>query len=286
MTAYDKKKDMDFLDAVLDSTAKLPRRFILCGESMLDEGQFSDILISEIVGLYGGRSLPHIGFENFVNADKYDTLTVIGIEEARLSDYRGGVVVNNRQMPVRFIPKGYYTINMAFTKPWANRSGFVTQRVVAKQNEGKVREIRLFEDDAYEKVTAAYSLLPPFNQMDIPIEFLIWTQTYLSVAFDVFYRWQVGVKKNGVEVCLPFLRQDIKEVYKLRDIPDGKKRRDALKTIVRRYKRTAKDTGDIMEVREHFRNSDSFTMDGERYTIYPCLDDVERITEGARYGQI
>lgn len=277
---YDNSNDFKFIDTVLDSTGKLPRRFILCGDSIQDEGQFIDTKISEIMDIYGNRRLPHIGFMNLFGIDKYESLFIYHFEQPKRSDYRGGLVAaDGKRYPITAIPKGSYTLGCVFTQPWANRAGFCSTKTLVQQREDKLGFLDMSNLDTFGD---AYKLLPPFDKIPIGKEIFLWAQMYLSVAFDVYHRWLVGIKRKDIEICFPFLRQDIKEVYKLRDIPDGRKRRSALKTIVSRYNRTSADSGVTTEVREHFRNTDSFTMDGETYTVYPSLDDFERIGEVPR----
>jgi len=270
--------DLDFIGKALDSTGKLPRRFVLCGESMSDEGQFLDTKISEVMDLYGNRRLPHIGFANIFSTDKYENLFIYRFETPRLSDFRGGFISSDgKTLPVRFIPKDSYALEYTFTLPWAQRRGFYSEKIIVQQREEQLGKLEYFSKEALASLPEVYTIIPPFNKKRYPNELFLWAQMYLSAAFDVYHRWLVGIKRKDIEICFPFLRHDIKEVYKLRDIPDGKKRRDALKTIVSRHKRGVADSGSITEVREHFRNTDSFTMDGEKYTIYPSHDDAARI---------
>jgi hypothetical protein len=76
----------------------------------------------------------------------------------------------------------------------------------------------------------------------------------------------------------------VREVFRLRDIPEGRSRRDALCHWVRehwRQKREAPDGAEATKVREHLRGAREFTWNGLRCTIRPSAVDLERAAPAA-----
>jgi|SRR5581483_6031312 len=71
----------------------------------------------------------------------------------------------------------------------------------------------------------------------------------------------------------------VREVFRLRDIPDGKQRRTALRHWVTEHWRQNRDTdgAEAIKVHEHLRGTTSFTWRGLRCRIVTSQLDLERV---------
>lgn len=68
------------------------------------------------------------------------------------------------------------------------------------------------------------------------------------------------------------------ETFRLRDIPEGKKRRTALRHWVEQHWRQKRD-GDLTQVRKHLRGAQKFTWNGLTCLIEPAADDLKKLAE-------
>lgn len=68
-----------------------------------------------------------------------------------------------------------------------------------------------------------------------------------------------------------------REVFRLRDIPNGKSRRTALRHWVREHwRKKHDDPADESKVREHLRGATSFVWNGLRCSVRPAQEDLDR----------
>lgn len=92
------------------------------------------------------------------------------------------------------------------------------------------------------------------------------------------YKWGVSIKRPGFpSVRFTTDATGIKSIFKLRDIPEGKRRRDSLKNWVSahwRMSRSNKD--DEIYIRKHLRGHEKFTWFGYECTVLPSDYDVEK----------
>lgn len=96
------------------------------------------------------------------------------------------------------------------------------------------------------------------------------------------YDWNVAIGcGHGASFMIPVERQSAREVFRLRDIPDGAQRRAALIHFVTKHwrrKPSQKDDSDPdVLVREHLRGETKFNWNGLRCEIVPPAYDVERL---------
>lgn len=106
----------------------------------------------------------------------------------------------------------------------------------------------------------------------------------LSIQFSREYYWMVEL---GYEDCptVSFATDPtgVREVFRLRDIPEGKGRRAALRNWVREHWRKKRDARqDLTYVREHLRGAEQFSWNGMYCRIRPSSDDLRRNTPGVK----
>jgi hypothetical protein len=102
-----------------------------------------------------------------------------------------------------------------------------------------------------------------------------------GIALTQHYEWRVTLGYHGcVSIGLPTTPAGCREVFKLRDIPEGKARREALRNFVCEHTRKHPATDDEearIVVREHLRGSTRFNWNGLRCTIHPAQADLIRL---------
>lgn len=104
-----------------------------------------------------------------------------------------------------------------------------------------------------------------------------------SIQFNRHYEWHVALGyEDGPTLTFPTTPTGSREVFRLRDIPNGKSRRSALQNwVTEHWRRPAPvDENDAtILVREHLRGALKFTWNGLRCTITPSQYDVNRNTK-------
>ena len=105
-----------------------------------------------------------------------------------------------------------------------------------------------------------------------------------SIAFTIRYEWQVRFGlEGGLSMSYPSDRESIGEVFRLRDVPEGRHRRSAiLQLITQHWKRSrsqAPTEDPQVFVREHLRGQTKFSWNGLTCEVIPPKYDVERISE-------
>lgn len=109
-------------------------------------------------------------------------------------------------------------------------------------------------------------------------------QIALGVAFTNEYNWQVYLREEeGIGITLPTTPEGTKEIFRLRDIPPGKKRRAALINWVKEhYRRRAWRSDDMIFVKKHLRGATEFTWDGLYCKILLPVEASKALRERAR----
>ena len=98
-----------------------------------------------------------------------------------------------------------------------------------------------------------------------------------GVALARRYSWLVRIRKpGGVWAELFTDPSSTKAAFKLRDIPDGKRRREALMNWVSAHKRL-EGTEDETEVRKHLRGASTFTAGGLECRVCIPEFDAEKL---------
>lgn len=98
-----------------------------------------------------------------------------------------------------------------------------------------------------------------------------------AIAFARRYDWRVCLGYED-SVAISFVTDPIgaREVFRLRDVPEGRPRRAALRHWVEQHWRKKRD-GDKTWVRSHLRGAMSFTWNGLRCRVVPSEYDLERL---------
>lgn len=95
-----------------------------------------------------------------------------------------------------------------------------------------------------------------------------------SIIVNRFYEWRVVLGyENAPTISFTTDPLGAQEAFRLRDIPEGRERRAALKHWVREHWRQTR--AEPVRVRAHLRGAERFTWNGLRCTIYPSpLDSI------------
>lgn len=99
-----------------------------------------------------------------------------------------------------------------------------------------------------------------------------------SLQFTQQLFWHVELGWEGYPtVLIPTDAVGVREVFRLRDIPEGKARRAALRHWVHEHMRKSRrDDGDEIKVREHLRGATKFRWNGMICNIEVSKSDAER----------
>jgi hypothetical protein len=100
-----------------------------------------------------------------------------------------------------------------------------------------------------------------------------------SVAFANQYRWSIGIGfVDGLSIQYPTTPRGVQSAFKMRDIPEGKSRRDSLKHWVNSHNRKISRREEIIietRVRKHLRGQTDFQWGGMDISINVCPYDLE-----------
>lgn len=100
----------------------------------------------------------------------------------------------------------------------------------------------------------------------------------IYLAREKMQQWRVYLGLEGQPgLELPTTPTGAAEVFRLRDIPEGRERRQALRHWVTEHWRTSRaDPDEETQVRAHLRGVQQFTWNGLRCRVTPSLTDRER----------
>jgi hypothetical protein len=111
-----------------------------------------------------------------------------------------------------------------------------------------------------------------------PELFRVQRQACLGLQFVRPFTWWVRLAIDaGPAVSIPTDPSGAAEVFKLRDVPPGKKRRSALLHWVRGHWRMDRSGDGLHEVRKHMRGQTVFTWNGMRCQLSPSDDDLREL---------
>lgn len=107
-----------------------------------------------------------------------------------------------------------------------------------------------------------------------------------SVSLTMRDVWRAQLRlENGPSVHLLTDPTGVRELFRLRDVPPGKGRREALRHwVAEHWRKTRKDPDVEAEVRAHLRGATEFTWQGLYARIIPSQTDIERDQELRRAG--
>lgn len=102
----------------------------------------------------------------------------------------------------------------------------------------------------------------------------------LQLSLTYHYEWSCYIKENddSIGIRIPIHPSSSKEVFVLRNIPEGKKRRAAIVNFVKDHYRTIKGLGNEREVliKKHLRGDLKFTWRGLKVQISPSPYDINK----------
>lgn len=96
------------------------------------------------------------------------------------------------------------------------------------------------------------------------------TQAALGTAFWVENSFRVYIKPEEAEIGFTIPLETLaicKDLFRMRDIEAGAKRRKALKHFVAEHFRKKKNTDDLQKIKQYLRGADTFTWSGFRCQI-------------------
>lgn len=113
-------------------------------------------------------------------------------------------------------------------------------------------------------------------------------QLAMSLAFTRQFFWSVKIGYEGSPMIrIPTDPVGAREVFRLRDIPEGRKRRAAIRHWVSEHWRKRRDDpSEEVKVREHLRAATTFTWNGLRCEISPSDDDIQRARRAIEQRQV
>lgn len=100
----------------------------------------------------------------------------------------------------------------------------------------------------------------------------------VSAQLTDFYNWTVelGIEGGDFSLRLPTDPTGARAIFKLRDIPDGKQRRAALKHWVREHlRRNRNNPEELIAVRKHLRGAQEFSWNGMKCILRPSRYDLK-----------
>lgn len=108
----------------------------------------------------------------------------------------------------------------------------------------------------------------------------VWTriiQLHLGLQFTRRYYWSVELGYQGLpQIRFPTTGAGAREVFRLRDLPEGRDRRQALRHWVKGHWRQRPGGGDPALVRDYLRGQTDFVWHGLRCQLRPSRFDLER----------
>jgi hypothetical protein len=102
-----------------------------------------------------------------------------------------------------------------------------------------------------------------------------------SLQFSARYEWSVRLGYEG-HPTIRFATDPVgaMEVFRLRDIPEGKTRRAALRNwVVQHWRKKHAEPVDYVKVRRHLRGAETFRWNGLTCVIQPSAFDLEQLTK-------
>lgn len=87
-------------------------------------------------------------------------------------------------------------------------------------------------------------------------------------------QWRIYLSNGGLGIEFPTDPVGVREVFRLRDIPDGKERRAALRHwVTEHWRLNVQDPSEEVKVRQHFRGKVDFAWSGLNCRITPSEED-------------
>lgn len=173
-----------------------------------------------------------------------------------------------------FVVQRYRQVPLSAVRGWRVHSPFVVEHAIAFVHpDGRVETNRGWLEwlggQRWQRLVGDPG---PFRQRDS-----LNAQLALGLQFTRQYQWFVGFRRPGaLEIQLPTDPTGVRALFRLRDVPDDRSRRAALRHWVSaHWRRRRVSDDDLVYVRRHLRGATTFTWLGLHCTIYPS-EDAER----------
>jgi hypothetical protein len=117
-------------------------------------------------------------------------------------------------------------------------------------------------------------------------------QTYIQIAHGIAFTreffWSVRLGWVGYPtIRIPTDPVGAREVFRLRDIPEGRQRRAALKHwVTEHWRQNRHEPAEDVKVRQHIRGHERFVWNGLVCEIAPSVVDMQRLAEAKRQREI
>jgi hypothetical protein len=177
--------------------------------------------------------------------DGIDRIAFIKVQEASLKEARGKI---DRITP--------YMVKIELYYPYVDQ-GYTTY-------------LGSFDENKWQVV----SKFKPVN----PQEDLTHALNSIGLQYTLSKNWSVYIKDEDDVIGMRMMigRNKAREIFKLRDIEDGKQRRTALRHIVNSHSRKISDEMEI-DVLKHLRGAMEFDWEDLKCTIIPSLKEIRSI---------
>lgn len=265
-----------------DCTAKDPQRIAMIGRMLDYMDGLSGVRMDATVRKKG-RRLPPFFFDGAMpfTEDARGWLTDVGIP----ADLHPREVPN---LDARFISDdtdtpGQVVLQRAQRVPMASIRGrvslllpFPVLHTAAFSSGGGLEQIFGYAGSS-RWARLSSDLNPLQNEVDVQ-EWSGRLQVFLGFQKYLESQWQVYLSLDGRPgIIFPTSPKGASEVFKLRDVEDGRDRRTALRHWVTQHWRTnpAEPLDDVM-VREHLRGAMEFTWSGLHCRITPSVRDLDK----------
>jgi hypothetical protein len=103
----------------------------------------------------------------------------------------------------------------------------------------------------------------------------------IGIAIERQAQWKVIIgKEGGPSVLFATDPTGVKELFRTRDVPDGRTRRQALRHWVSQHWRRKHDNPeDLAFVRKHLRGQENFIWSGMKCSIVPAATEIQQAEE-------
>lgn len=194
---------------------------------------------------------------------------LISVMEVQPKDVRGKV---NR----------FYPGNISVAQCWLSGAKATLAEAIVSYN--SLNQLLIFNDSRFRSDWESRDKDRSYFERQMKMMVAVGSQ----IQFIREMQWIVQVREPHCLGCsFPTSHEGAREIFKLRDVPAGKKRRSMIKNWVREHYRQ-QSSGDKTHVMKHFRGVEYFTWNDMEVTIIPSLEDMkeyERAYE-EKYGPV
>lgn len=121
------------------------------------------------------------------------------------------------------------------------------------------------------------TIYPASTSISTPDDLQLRLSVATQIQFERRYLWRAVLGYPGTaSISLHTTPEGSKALFKLRDVPDGKERRAALRNwVTEHWRKKAADPAESVRVREHLRGATDFSWRGLSVRLIPAPYEVE-----------